>query len=303
VTENNEKAKQEILSMLNEDDMPVVFIGAGLSRPPYLLWSDLINKLASRIGYPSLKELSTDPLEDTSRLKKYNESEFNRAIINEFVSDPDTCSPALQSIAKINFKAFLTTNVDRGIERAFRLEKRQCQLYSSASTSRLLSSLCCSQNLFFLHGRVNPHIDQNLEIVFTREEYEQAYFGYKGHVGSFLFDVFSQNNVVFTGFSLNKHEPINYVLESIIRVREHFKLEKKMRTWRILLSCNSIRNEETVDRLKRVGIETISFDQGDDSFSGLNWIWTQVAEAFRLRDTIPFELSPDPIARPNNWRG
>jgi len=96
----NEKAKDEILGMLNKDDMPVVFIGAGLSCPVYPPWDDLMSDLASGVGYP-LDKLSGNPLSDASVLRKHNERAFRDTILDKFCPAPDTCSSILRHIAKI----------------------------------------------------------------------------------------------------------------------------------------------------------------------------------------------------------
>jgi len=297
VNEINEKAKDVILSMFDENSAPVVFIGAGLSHPPYPLWEDLIQHLAKKIGYPERRKLIGDPLVAARILHEHDEHAFKQAIIDDFCPDPDPtkCSPALRNIARINFKAFLTTNFDRIIEAAFTLENRDCSgYYSSESNSRLLSSLCCSQKLFFLHGRVDEQPSQKLEVVFTKEEYDKAYFGAKGHVGTFLFDVFAHNNVIFTGFSLNKYEPVNYVLQAILRIREKFGIEASKKKWRILLPTEETRDSDFLPH-----IEVIYFDKVDESFSGLTWVWGQVADSLRWKNRTPLSRASDPIIKPN----
>lgn len=302
----NEKASQVILEMFNgsEDARPVVFIGAGLSCPPYLLWNELIEHLAEITNYIEKEKLKGNPLKATQALQKYNPEGFREALVEMFSKDPDDCSPALREVVRINFKAFLTTNFDRSIETAFAFEDRACPgYYSSDSNSRLLSSLCRSQNLFYLHGRVDRNPSQRLEIVFTEDEYDQAYFRHNGHVGTFLFDVFSQNSVIFTGFSLNKHEPVNYVLQAILRIKEKFNITNISQDWKILLPNGEKRDPEFSDQLEQAKVGTILFDKVDASFSGLRLVWKKVADTLRWERRREIPCSLNPITKPNSGEG
>lgn len=292
----NEKAKDAILGMLDKNNMPIVFIGAGLSRPPYPLWNDLIDFLAERTGYQDRQQLMGDPLEAAQVLFDKAPDAYERAIKELYSADPCEHSMSLFHISRIKFKAFLTTNFDRCIERTFRLAGRKPSgVYSVAS--RLQSSLCCCQGLFFLHGRVDRDTEQALEIVLAAKEYESAYLGAKGHVATFLFDVFAQNNVIFTGFSFKKYEPLNYVLEAVLK-QEVFQASGLKGNWKILLPNDADRDQDFLSRLDRVGVEIINFDRIDSSYIGLDWVWGQVADEFVINESDPLKPSRDPISIP-----
>ena len=272
----NKQAAGSIVQMIEHHD-PIIFIGAGLSIPPYKSWKGLLEKLAKQmeINVPNTK----NPTLAAQELYASNPEQYLNALKFIFAPWPRCCRDALREIVTIKFKAFLTTNFDRTIEFAF--HRGGLDLPEILAYPNLQAALCLHQSIHYVHGRITENSQDPEEIIFHNESYRNAYYQ-DTKIASYLFDVLFRNNVLFTGFGLSKFEPLNDVFEAVIKTMDRFGERKPLpkRHWKILLSIESL-DLDFKDRLDRLNIEVIQFDKVNESYQGLDDVWKLVSEKIK----------------------
>ena len=225
------------------------------------------------------------------QLKKLYESDPNKLLItlkSIFADPPTECRPALRDIATIGFKAFLTTNFDQTIQWALQLARRgnsKIMVYP-----KLSPSLCKNQSVHYVHGCITNDSNDLNEVVFHKESYLNAYYQNRP-LTQYLFSVFFDNNVLFTGFGLSKNEPLNYLLESVIMTFESFgeEADSPAKLWKILLPKDTfaLKFEE---KLKKLNIHVILFDKLNEKYDGLDEVWNLVLKTIiPARNIEPFD--------------
>ncbi len=268
----NKQAAESIVQMIEHHD-PIIFIGAGLSIPPYKSWMVLLDQLSKKM---KIKIKNTqDPILAAQELYENDPEKYLNALKRIFAEVPKSCRDALRDIATINFKAFLTTNFDRTIEFAFHWANRNFS--PPLVYPNLQVSLCRDQNIHFVHGRLSEDSKEANEIVFHKETYYNAYYSENKLLARYFFDVLADNDVLFTGFRLSESEPLNHVFQSIIRTREIiYNTPIPGRSWKILLpKGHSDSNLEK--RLNKLKIEVIRYNKMNDDYEGLDEVWRDVS--------------------------
>ena len=204
-----------------------------------------------------------------------------------------SCRDALRDIATIDFKAFLTTNFDRTIELAFALANRgrpRPWVYPN-----LYSSQCRNQKIHFVHGQISKDSKIANEIVFHEKTYRDAYYSEHKPLARYFFDVFFDNNVLFTGFGLSKSEPLNHVLDAIIRTIEiEYRNSIPSKSWKILLAKGHL-DSDFKKRLKKLKIEVILYDKMNDDYKGLDEVWRHVLMKVKSKMLLKQTKAPDPL--------
>ena len=273
----NKQAAESIVQMIKPDplvepDPPIIFIGSGLSIPPYKSWTGLLDQLSTIMG---VKVQNTqDPTCAAQELYKSNPEEYLHALKSIFVVPPTCCRPALRDIATIDFKAFLTTNFDRTIELAFHWANRT--FLPPLVYPNLQVSLCCDQNIHFVHGQISEDSKVS-DIVFHQETYYNAYYSENKLLARYFFDVLFANDVLFTGFGLSKFEPLNHVFEAVIRTKAIRHITSiPNRSWKILLPKGNL-DSDFEERLNKLKIEVILYDKMNDDYEGLDEVWSHVS--------------------------
>ena len=273
----NKQAAESIVQML-EPNPPVIFIGAGLSIPPYKPWDDLLEQLSQNMGINVTN--TQNHILAAQKLYESNPEHYLDALKSIFAEVPKICRDALRDIVTINFKAFLTTNFDRTIEFAFHWANRGFSL--PLVYPNLQVSLCRDQNIHFVHGRLSEDSKEANEIVFHKETYYNAYYSENKLLARYFFDVLADNDVLFTGFRLSESEPLNHVFQSVIRTMEITPIPG--RSWKILLpKGHSDSNLEK--RLNKLKVEVIRYDKMNDDYEGLDEVWRHVS--MKIKSEMP----------------
>ena len=275
----NKQAAESIVQMIEHD--PIIFIGSGLSISPYNSWKSLLDELSTRM---EINVTNTQALILAAQeLYKSNPEEYLNALKSIFAEAPQDCRYALRDIVSINFKAFLTTNFDRTIEFAFHWANRD--LPERWVYPELQASLCCEQNIHFVHGRISEDSKAS-EIILHWETYYNAYYSENKLLARYFFDVLFQNSVLFTGFGLSESEPLNRVFKAVIKVIDRFKKKDPLteRHWKILLSKERL-DSGFRDRLSRLNIGVIPFDKVNESYQGLDDVWKLVS--MKVKSEMP----------------
>ena len=285
----NKQAVEKIVQML-EPNPPIIFIGAGLSIPPYKPWKGLLEELSARmeINVPNTK----DPIFAAQELYASDPEKYLNALKYIFAELPKSCRDALRDIATIDFKAFLTTNFDRTIELAFVLANRgrpRPWVYPN-----LYSSQCRDQKIHFVHGQISKDSKAS-EIVFHNETYHDAYYSEYKLLARYFFNVFFDNDVLFTGFGLSESEPLNYVLDAVIRTIEiEYRNSIPSKNWKILLAKGHL-DSDLKKTLKKLKIEVILYDKMNDDYEGLDEVWRYVLMKDRSRMLLKQTKALDPL--------
>lgn len=215
----------------------VAFVGSGLSRANgYALWGCLIARLAGSVDLPMPDKASyRDPKDyarELQRLSKdtygayrdpnpdFRDARFRRAL-QDFLVEDNHASFHLshQSLLRINFSAFLTTNYDPSIEMAAKhVEERGCAVCSYMLNRSFSPHYLGTGGIYHIHGRLWNEDGSTATdpIIFLPSEYEVAYGSQErqGVVAQFLKEVMENYHIVFIGFGMR--DPVLYSVMSVI---------------------------------------------------------------------------------------
>ena len=286
----NKQAAESIVQML-EPNPPIIFIGAGLSIPPYKPWDDLLKQLSK-----NMKVNVTNTKNHILAAQKLYESDpeqYLKELRSIFAEVPKICRDALRDIATINFKAFFTTNFDRTIELAFLLANRD--LSRPYVYPNLYSSQCRDQSIHFVHGRISEDSKEANEIVFHEKTYRDAYYSEHKLLARYFFDVFFDNDVLFTGFRLSESEPLTHVLKAVNRIMKiRYGTRMLSRSWKILLPKGHL-DSDFKERLKELKIEVILYNKINDDYEGLDEVWRYVLMKDKSKMLLKQTEALDPL--------
>ena len=288
----NSKAAERILELLKAD--PIAFIGAGLSKPYYKDWPELIEQLSELMQLQCTPDI--DPIIQAQELRIADEKKYIQALISIFGKYPPNCSDSLFRLVKCGFKSYVTTNFDWSIELAL---QQDCRPPSEVlSYPNLPSTIYCESGaIHHIHGTIDASAPEESVLILDADSYNDAYGG-NSALGNYLFDVFFRHNLLFVGYSLAPSEPINGILDLVARRVDEYEIRLKKKfiknNWCCL--CATPIDERNIERIKRLGIEIIEYDPVCQSFSGLSQIWKHVSDMHR---PIP-PLEPPSIFNPND---
>lgn len=185
------------------------FVGSGLSIPSGLpSWSQLISLLIEEVrridptkGVEFQQQVEMGHLLQVAQYAKaeLGESAYFDVLIRCYRHGERHHSNH-DLVTQIPFRGLITTNYDKLIETAFTLQKAEIPIcFTPLSTSALASVLFSKRYFIFkLHG----DIDYPESIILTKQDYTRILFS-SPHVKTFIQSLFSQNTVLFIGYSLN----------------------------------------------------------------------------------------------------
>lgn len=269
----NRSAAERIVDLF-ADDPPVLFVGAGLSIPPYESWAELLIFLQKKLELPSAPT-SEDPLDRAQEICAHNPEGFKKALLEKFLPMPEECNNSLMDILSITKRAIVTTNFDRTLELA--LDKANLLPLPVASKDFTVSD-CQYPSIYYIHGWISEDPNANPNVILTKSSYREAYIQ-KRNVSIFLYDLFRTHKILFTGHSIAKGEVLPLILESvnesIRRHRERLGQDVPQKHWAILLPEGEA-NEANARRLSDLRIEIIRYDPINLEYKGLNEVWNQI---------------------------
>jgi len=273
LSEINSIAAEKILELLKAD--PIAFIGAGLSKPHYKDWPGLVQQLSSMLN--TAVTADKEPIEQAQELRNADEDAYRKALIAIFNGYPPSCSDALTKLVTCGFKSYVTTNYDLSIELAFHNNRRPMPRRLSHLT---LQETCCEfESIHHLHGTIDPENPEQSEIILDKQSYINAYSS-SSKLSDYIMSLFYRQNILFTGYSIDKSEPINGILEIVDRrIRELQYASQKLisKKQRFCLLPAPVEDKE-YDRLRRLGIDIIEYEPLCPAHSGLSHLWSYVAE-------------------------
>lgn len=293
LSDRNLRAAEAINAFLTRK--PVAFVGAGMTRPHYLGWTDLLARLSAELGIPL--DTTLDPISQAEKFYVGNRAAYEARLLAIYGPMPGDCRPGLKELVKLNLAAFLTTNYDFSIHYAFMLnggDPPVCLCYPSLSVS-----LCQkSRHIMFVHGAVESGRIADLDnFILHKTSYLRAYFkdggSGPGPLTTFLFDVFNQNDVLFIGYGLGADEPLRFALRAA-----HMSLGGAKS--RLMLVPAPLSTAEIESYKYQFGIELVEYDKVDANHSGLDEIIQHVSGTRVMPP--PVFGSPLSTINPSLWR-
>ncbi len=272
----------------------VAFLGAGMSRPEYPDWQELIAALCLKCGIklledPQGKRYSAPKLAQMAR--DANKVEYFNTIKDLFAPRDPTHRHYL--LANIPFDSYLTTNYDHLLRKA--LSTRRSSAIPCFSTYPHLYVLhVMPGDILFLHGNIDPTSTViEPSIVLTEEEYLAAY--QSSALPSFLQQFLPLKTVCFLGCSLQD--------ESLQRIFQWCKTHRagirhaghpSDARWFVLLDKDDPTSAPWTD----CGVEIVRYSKVTESYNGLTAIlnyWANLppVELRRLGSKGPISYTTD----------
>ena len=196
----------------------VPFIGAGLSIPPYMRWSDTLRKLLEDRDQTVRDELETLITEQQFLAAadyvyiKLGKRVFEDRFCSLYNHDSEKYNKSIKLIPILfNNKAILTTNYDHCLDEAFKEAKVDYQTIYPKDISSTIETVDKMRNptktiIWKLHGDYEMHSSR----VFTSREYEKYYSeDIRKELGYF----FSSTSFLFLGASLSPYDSYINILK------------------------------------------------------------------------------------------
>lgn len=210
---NNNELLVEIGRIVRESQRGVVaFLGSGLSLPEYLGWEDLVKTLCERCGQPFEAADSEDRRARATRLMELadlaldrNQERYAGTLRECFPELPRSRSRvAYEYLSRLPFLAYVTTNLDPLL--AFSLQSHAEArgfggVYAYPDMPYLIRAV--KRPAYYLHGRVEGS-DDNVarNVILGKRSFDRAYTEGRGNLRSLLEQLFTHQDVVFIGYSL-----------------------------------------------------------------------------------------------------
>jgi len=190
----------------------VVFVGGGLSSHVYHSWAELIRNLCNECDVPQPgRAKSNDPnhlMKKADKCRTANISKYREYMRKHFAPAPVYRRRAYGFLAKMPFKAFVTTNFDPMLEDELRnCRPGQLRIWPYPDLDILKMAPRDNTPVFYLHGKINSDMLESVDrLVLGLEEYELAYASQSnsGPVAGFLQQLFTHQRVLFLGCGLRE---------------------------------------------------------------------------------------------------
>ena len=322
--DENTERKRELIELVASSET-ILIVGAGSSqRMSYPDWSGLLTKLedlAVRWGDDfNLDESKREnaPLVYAEDIKAHihdKTGDFNRyyALLYDLFK-PKTPLPSFDDFHKmlvsLPFRGILTTNYDTVLEAALaEVEQASASdnslVIDDSSAGRVheflraMTDSSLTRRIAHLHGRFDPASS----IILSIEDYKRVYgleptphqmqrdSGWTLH-RKLLWAVLATRRVVFIGFSMN--DPyLNKMLETVSKDL----WEWGQSTHYVIMSISPESSEDLKDkstRLKnRYGVDTVFYEDFDDSHRGLDHIVAEISERCAVEDRPSIDTVED----------
>ena len=202
------KVVSKLMPMI-EDGNCIVWVGSGLSKnADYPDWKETVKELCDKCEVISLskseEESSEKLIDKAEECKKAEINVYHNTLANLFGRQPIITRFAYQSLMKLPFKAYVTTNFDSLLSEAGEIEGNE-KVYSYP---RFPPELGNSHPIVYVHGHArqnNRATGKNL--ILARSDFDEAY-NTIGIVKNFIVHIFTHYPLLFLGCSLT--EPVMY---------------------------------------------------------------------------------------------
>lgn len=275
---------------------PVAFVGAGMTRPHFVGWTELLAQLSAHLGIPL--DPTLDPIKQAEKFYLGSRAAYEARLLAIYGTVPADCRLGLKELVKLNIAGIITTNYDYSIYRAYMINgiEPACHCYPVLPVSLTQRS----RNIFFSHGAVEGGKISNLDNFILHESaYLKAYFREgapgPGVLMTFFFDAFNMNDVLFVGYGLGRDEPLRLALKAAYESTRGGAGKK-----RLMLVAAPVSDLERESYKYQFGIELVEYDPVDASHSGLDEILAHVSVTRVISPPVFGSLLSD--FTPNLWR-
>jgi hypothetical protein len=167
-------------------------------------WTALVQDLASRCGVTS----GTDPYATVDRCLDADPSACDEFMRERFPFIHTTSRAALGFVARLPFRALLTTNFDAWL----RIQSQIEDFDKVLTYPQITLTDGITKGIFYLHGQFDEQrATRTSDLVFGKKSFEIAY-GPGSVLPGFLLDVFTFLNVIFIGFT-----PTEFYVSDVLR--------------------------------------------------------------------------------------
>jgi len=321
----NRPAREAMLALIGSAEA-IAFVGTGLSAPlKYPAWNDLLARLhdlATQIAaFDPPAALKSDVLQYAEEIKQHFKNngalhEFYNAIGREFLPRNGTnCTNCHHRLAKLSFRAFVTSNYDDSMEQALndcamnelgRARPDPGIVIKRNSADRHIVSVFLrsivdrveknQRRVGHLHGRYND----TMNIILAASDYEDAYgLILKGskprEVPSstlhrqLVWALFATRQLVFFGCSMD--DPYIKTLLDMVAA-DLWEWNQPIHFVVLPIDEKSALAADTLSRaLARKGLQAVFFDNCDGNYAGLDQLLEEAVERGRLDKSVPTSMA------------
>jgi SIR2-like domain len=180
----------------------IAWLGAGLSRPHYPGWAELIKKLCGDCGvnYPTT---SADLLQLADECQKKSDP-YDKSLKKIFAAPITKMDPRYLALLNTQFLAYITTNFDPLLEHHIPQKKTVDRFaYPDLLASRVRPK---TQAIFHIHGSIRcpaglPTQHSTEFLVLSKTDFGRAYSS-SSLLPGFLTQIFRLYPILFMGYSL-----------------------------------------------------------------------------------------------------
>lgn len=252
----------------------VAFIGAGLSRPKYPSWAELIETIRNECDVNEGDCNLEDSLEVAETAKRKNEKRYLSTLRHIF--KPKTFHKKSHRdyhlLYRIPFVSYLTTNFESLLPDVFELHRNiGISKYPWLDVSLHKED----KEIFYIHGQINPNgFSSDLQVVLTQSEFKKAYDPRKTMLTSFLQQTLLTHDVCFIGCSFSD-EYLRSLLNICLNIRdEHWPITTpNPPKWFALAE----QDESLPSNLNECGIHEVLFEKANKEYIGLTRVLEYLA--------------------------
>jgi hypothetical protein len=198
------------------DQKCVIFVGAGLSKPPSEDWSHAVKEIAKDCGVNYREGKEKEVIDECI---EGNLERYEKIFREKFRKDNVALRTAYSHLIKLDFKAWITTNFDPWIHNQTQGSPiKKCVKYPNFSVNYISKKE--GSCLFYLHGYFDSDDNECFakDMVFGKKSFEEAY-GPNSLLPGFLLNLLTYENVLFVGFNPCE-EYIKDLIERSNRIRK-----------------------------------------------------------------------------------
>jgi len=261
----NDPLRTKLVELINEKDC-VAFIGAGVSAPDYPCWKDLIVRMAEQFTDLDL-DINTIPAPKIAQRMYETDKDLFYKTLKDIFGRKKSPTSAIRYhyLARIPFKAYVTTNYDPLLIDIFSLHKNvtfsEHPKYINLNAANLSNG-----EIFHIHGRIDPD-DPNIksDLIFTRSSYEKAYSKSVCPLNSFLGQLFFNHDVCFLGCSAQDEELMDILKTCKSFIDNNYGLNEPDPPLWIAVVDEQISISDK-DKFSDCGIQLLKYSKTDDDW-------------------------------------
>jgi len=266
----------------------VAFIGAGISKPIYPSWEELIDELCDACGCPKLSEterMNPERLrKKADECKLTNPRKYKETLWRIFSGKKTQTRKAYNFLTMLPFASYVTTNFDTLLRDASGEDIDGVYCYPDLPSHKL-----SKRSIFYIHGIIEKDGKCRVDSLVLGEESFQKAYSNDSLLPSFLKNLFTYYPVVFLGFSL-RDPSIQSVLQSANKIRREIANDKNLSLDNLPKRYILLPKAERTDnrRFEELGVRVIGFEIRSDDFYEIESILEWWVNTITSKRKAPF---------------